>query len=165
MRTPGHARSAEAGRGPGIALARAPWVIVACFVAVTLPLVLLLVAMPSVANWYVVATISEELERDLGFRAATAQHPAWPGREMFQIVRVVPGGAFDRAGLRAGDVPRIHHGSADFYTLLQNHRGGVAEIRVLRVSASGAPPVEHTIRVAIPPDGSRRQPALLFGAT
>ena len=136
-----------------IQLSRAQWVIVATFLGLAFPLVLLLVFMPSFANWFVVATTAPELERALGFHAAVATHPAFPGRETFHIVSVVPGGAFDRAGVRAGDVPlHVHHGSAGFYSLLRDHRGSRVEMRILRTSSgpSDTVLVEHTCTVRIP---------------
>ena len=136
-----------------IQLSRAQWVIVAAVLGVVFPLLLLLVFMPVVGNWFVVATTAPRLERDLGFHAALAMHPGFPGRETFHIVSVVPGGVFDRAGIRPGDVPlHIHHGSGDFYGLLHNHRGRQVEVRVLRISSGPTDsfPVEHSCQVLVP---------------
>jgi len=136
-----------------VQLSRAQWVIVGTFVGVVFPLLLLLVFMPVVGNWFIVATTAPELERDLGFHAAVAPHPAFSGRETFYVVTVVPGGAFDRAGIRPGDVPmHVHHGSGDFYGRLRDHRGTHVEVRVLRISSgpSDAFPAQHSFRVLVP---------------
>jgi hypothetical protein len=136
-----------------IQLSRAQWVIVGTFLAVVFPLLLLLVFMPAVADWFIVATLAPELERDLGFHAAVAKHPAFPTQQTFHVVSVVPCGAFDRAGIRPGDIPtRIHHGRGDFYALLRDHRGATVELRILRISSgpSDAFLAEHRVRVVVP---------------
>jgi hypothetical protein len=136
-----------------IQLSRSQWVIVGAFIGVVFPVLLLLVYMPVVGNWLVVATTAPHLERDLGFHAAVAVHPGFPGRETFHIVSVVPGGVFDRAGIRSGDVPlHIHHGSGDFYGLLRDHRGRQVEVRVLRISSGPTDsfPVEQSCNVLVP---------------
>jgi hypothetical protein len=58
----------------------------------------------------------------------TAEHPT------HAITAVKPGGAFDRSGLRPGDVPRMHHGIGDFCGDLESARAGRAvHIRVYNV--------------------------------
>ena len=136
-----------------IQLSRAQWVIVGTFLTVVFPLLLLLIFMPVVANWFIVATSAPELERDLGFHAAVAKHPAFPTQETFYVVSVIPGGAFDRAGIRPGDVPtQIHHGRGDFYALLRDHRGASVELRIIRLSSGPSDTflVEHRVNVVVP---------------
>ena len=136
-----------------IRLSRAQWVIVGAFLGIVFPLLLVLVFIPVVTDWYVVATVAPALERDLGFRAERANHPGFPGRETFHVVAVSPGGIFQRAGIQPGDVPLdVHHGRADFYGLLQRHRGTSVKVRVLRIppGPSGSFPVEHLFEVPVP---------------
>lgn len=135
-----------------IGLSRQQWLVVAAFVGVVLPLLLFL-TFPSVTNWYVVATLAPQLERDLGFQAKTQTHADYPGHEVFQITRVEPGGVFDQAGIKVGDRPlHVHHGPGDFYSLLEHHRDRMVTVRMLRVSSGPTDsfPVEREFQFRVP---------------
>ena len=136
-----------------VQLSRTQWVILAAFLFVTFPLLLALNFMPSLRNWYAIWALAPELERDLGFHAESTTHPVWGDQERFFIVDVVPGGAFDRAGIHEGDIPAdVHHGVADFYERLRAHRGSRVELRILRISVGPADAflVEHNFVLDIP---------------
>ena len=136
-----------------IQLSRAQWLILGAFVGIVFPLLMLLAFYPLVDGWYTTLEMGPELERDLGFRAAMTSHPAFPGRETFHITEVRPGGIFDRAGIRAGDIPlHIHHGPADFYRMLEAHRGRRLQLRIVRVRSgpSDTFPVGLMFEVLVP---------------
>ncbi len=99
------------------------------------------------------------------------------GESSWGITRVVPGGAFDRAGIAAGDVPirvtccrdwgvpmHLHpiwyHGRygamAEFYTFLRDHAGqGPVNLTVCQVSPDPCSDLcastERTIQLEVPP--------------
>ena len=81
-------------------------------------------------EWYWLTFAAPDLQRDLGFRTGTIKVVAGGGQtyELFAITYVDPGGAFARAGFRAGDVPSewfMHGGApAGFYPRLNVNRGG-----------------------------------------
>jgi len=141
-----------------IQLSRAQWFLVASFVGAIFPLILLITFMPAVSDWYAVTTLASPLERDLGFRAAVSAHPAFRSEETFFVTDVNRGGAFERAGVKVGDIPMdVHHGRSDFYLLLESHRGGSVEMRFLRISPgpTDAFPVQYRLTVAVPRSGER----------
>lgn len=77
---------------------------------------------------YYQGVLGPALERDLGFTEGAAYLSL--GRRLYSavaIVAVAPGGVFDRAGFRAGDVlPGLSH--TGLFRLLHRSRGRVAEL-------------------------------------
>jgi hypothetical protein len=143
-----------------IQLSRAHWLLLATFLGGAFPLVLLITFMPSLSNWYAVTTLAPRLERDLGFRAAVSAHDPFFRSETLFVTEIKPDGAFDRAGVRIGDVPMdVHHGSGDFYRVLENHRGGSVDIRFLRISSGPTDsfPVQRRFTVIVPQSVNRGQ--------
>jgi hypothetical protein len=69
-----------------------------------------------------------------GFDSALVELPGRrPRYEVFVITAVTPGGPFERAGFRAGDVPMGHHGDGMFqlaWALERAEDGHANEIRV-----------------------------------
>ena len=83
-------------------------------------------------DYYVWEYVRPELERELGFRIGSSA--AYGPRA---IVAVTPGGVFDRAGLRPGDIPVGYvHGFADFYRQLQDARGKETTLHIRRAVGS-----------------------------
>ncbi len=90
------------------------------------------------AGFYYQGALGPALERDLGFTDAAAYLSV--GRRLHSAVAlaaVAPGGVFDRAGFRAGDVlPGVSH--TDLFRLLHRSRGRAAELSV--VDGDAGPP-------------------------
>ncbi len=107
------------------------------FVAVVAA-VALLAACIVAAGMYYQGVLGPALERDLGFTDGAAYLAV--GRRLHSalaLAAVAPGGVFDRAGFRAGDVlPGVSH--TDLFRLLHRSRGRVAELAV--VDGGAGPP-------------------------
>jgi hypothetical protein len=117
-----------------------------------LPLVPVAFFHREVDEWYAEVAWGPALERDLGFRVERRVHPAYSKKYAY-ITQIEPGGIFDRAGLRVGDMPFRQCATCmpSLYLLLEWSRGGYAEVGVLR-TASGAP-ADHdflTFEVRVP---------------
>ena len=124
------------------------------YVAMTLLGISLVVALTfSQQIWasYVQAVWAPKLERELGFHAATRDHPVF-GSSTFVITAVVAGGVFDRAGIRPGDVPTgyKHAFAAEFYNQLEHARGKATVLRCVRAPEREALPVELQFTVRVP---------------
>jgi hypothetical protein len=66
------------------------------------------------------------------------------------IAAVTPGGVFDRAGVRPGDVPHMHHGLGDFCgTLSAALAGGDMDLRVYNIHDAAAPGSSRDLRLRI----------------
>jgi hypothetical protein len=100
------------------------------------------------AGFYYQSVLGPALERDLGFTGGAAYLSV--GRRLHSAVAltvVAPGGVFDRAGFRAGDVlPGVSH--TDLFRLLHRHRGQVAELSVMG-GGDGPPFGERPARVIL----------------
>ena len=115
------------------------------FVAVA-SVVALLAANVFAAAAYYQGLLKPGLERDLGFTEGAAY--LWVAGRTHSAVAVesvTPGGVFDSAGLRAGDVvPGLSH--TDLFRYLHRHRGRVAELAVV-AGGPGRPFHERPRRV------------------
>ncbi len=80
---------------------------------------------------YYQAILGPFLERELGFVEGAAYIQV--GQRLHSAVAlcsIVPGGVFDRAGFRAGDVlPGLSH--TDLFRLLNRNRGRIAQLTVV----------------------------------
>jgi hypothetical protein len=101
--------------------------------------------------WYYQGQIAENLQRDLGFTHGTPYIAS--GRRTADVLIVgclTPGGIFERAGFREGDI--LHRVSiTGLYKML--HRGRGSEVRFMVIEGGHGPPLEQrpkrviTIRV------------------
>ena len=89
---------------------------VALLLLVVFPAIGLLVFAPAFGGLWCRQFEMPGYETQFGFQLGTLE-VAKPGRARYSttgVVSVTPGGVFARAGIRAGDVPRMHHGIGDF---------------------------------------------------
>ena len=109
--------------------------------------------------WYYRTQIGPGLERDLGFVAQNQKiNPAF-GEAAFVITSVVPGGRFDQAGIKSGDLPFDFHGYPEisFYRSLENARGGETVVEVVRPGgSSGRGDMATAMRFAVRVPRSRQ---------
>ncbi len=99
-----------------------------------------------VGGWYWREVVGPALREDLGFE--TGRVDVNFGDEqmrMFAVTSVRPGGTFDRADIRTGDVFFSYHGYSDseYYSILEKARGTVAALEFRR------PPDWHTVRITV----------------
>jgi S1-C subfamily serine protease len=97
------------------------------------------------ASWYWQMTVGEPLKRELGFRYGTPYiqeaGSSWP-REVLTVESVAPGGAFERAGFKSGDI--ISELSInELFQTLHRSRGQPVTIRV--VDGGDGPPLDQRL--------------------
>lgn len=90
-------------------------------------------------DYYVWEYVRPELERELGFRIGRIQVTGEHGPYAVPaIVAVEPGGVFDRAGFRPGDIPVGYvHGFVGFYHQLHSARGKATTLHIVRAEDGG----------------------------
>jgi hypothetical protein len=106
---------------------------------------------------YYQVLLGRDLERDLGFHDGADY--IFPNGHMHSAVKVaalVPGGVFEHAGFRVGNVfPGLSH--TGLFRLLHRHRGREAELTI--VDGGPGPPFyerpTRVIRFAVPPREKR----------
>ncbi len=112
---------------------------VALFVLVLVPLAVWLVAGDRLYSEYVLEVKAPVLRQRFGFETERVRIGSLSGGyEVEAISRVTPGGIFEKAGFRAGDVPTgyVDTGRAAFYYQLQAVGDGVeVTVRVTTVPA------------------------------
>jgi hypothetical protein len=96
------------------------------------------------------------LEQRLGFRLGTPYIRTDDGRtHEVRALEVLPGGAFERAGFRNGDIVR-DIGLNAFFRTLRDHAG--REVTIPVVQGGDGPPLMtrevRVVRIALPPAGS-----------
>jgi hypothetical protein len=111
------------------------------------------IARVAVVAWHWQITVGLPLERDLGFEHGTPYLDSGGSAvEVVAVESVVPGGVFDRAGLKSGDVfPGMT--VDELFQQLHDSRGGTVTLRVL---SGGAAPLDRRPERAISfvvPDG------------
>jgi hypothetical protein len=77
-----------------------------------------------------------DYEARFGFKLGSfeVRNPSGDTYSVTGIALVAPSGAFERAGVRAGDVPRMHHGLGDFCSdLAVASRGDVVDLQLVNV--------------------------------
>ncbi len=97
----------KAAQGSTIQLSSASWWVLAAFIFVVFPLVLLITFDRQIYRWYLSTFVLPELEQQLGFSAGdeVVLFPGERPHKVFGITAVRAQGVFARSGLRAGDVP------------------------------------------------------------
>lgn len=107
---------------------------------------------------YVWEFVAPKLQQEFGFRIGDVE----PGHHGLGIVAVEPGGVFDQAGFRPGDIPVGYvHGFVGFYHHLNSARGKVATVRILRPEDGGDWKKLRRRSVVVPRhDAVSRRPAL-----
>lgn len=113
------------------------WCYLAFTSLVALPLVLALAFQYQIYDWYLVHFVEPELEQLLGFRAGTVQISGPDGPyPMYAVVSVEPGGRFDRAGVKSGDIPfaYVHGVQSGFLSYLHHDRGHAVKLRFVNHS-------------------------------
>ena len=96
--------------------------------------------------WYWREVVGPALREDLGFETGRVDVNFGDDQmRLFAVTSVRPGGAFDRADIRTGDVFFSYHGHADseFYSILEEARGTVATLEFRRS------PDWHTVRISL----------------
>ena len=81
-------------------------------------------------EWYVRVYVEPQLENSLGFRLGEVQvlGPHGPN-PINAVVAVTPGGVFDRAGVRAGDIP-LGYDDIRSELFAQLHRSPGTDVRI-----------------------------------
>jgi S1-C subfamily serine protease len=94
-------------------------------------------------------SVGVPLEREMGFRHGTPYvqeaGSSWP-QEVLTVESVIPGGAFDRAGFKSGDVVRGLSINGLFQAL---HRGRGQQITIRVVDGGDGPPLDQRLERAI----------------
>jgi hypothetical protein len=105
---------------------------------VALPMVLLFVFMNPIYWWWFDEFRRPGVEREFGFQSDIREVALSSGDRSRRLIitQVVPGGRFDRAGVKPGDVVAcLYHGDPDFWSrLLIALEGYETEIRLLSSS-------------------------------
>jgi hypothetical protein len=130
------------------------WWYLAFTLLVTLPLLLVLVSLDPIYDWYLARFVAPELERTLGFSGGAVTVTQSDSTYLWYGIRsVAPGGIFDRAGVRAGDMPiGFAHGvRSGFLGLLHQSRGQTITLRfAIQHRNSGGRWPEKRVSVTVP---------------
>ena len=135
------------------------WWYLAFVILIALPLVLSLVFSREIYNWYLREFVEPELEEALGFRGGEIDFPGRDDRtyRTYAVIAVRPGGMFEIAGVRPGDVPfgYVHGTRSGFIGHLNSYRGATLTFRVInREQARDRDWEERLITVKVPADGA-----------
>jgi len=130
------------------------WWFLAFVVLFALPFVIVIASHREVYDWYLVQFVEPELEQLLGFRLGEIPLVE-PERSyvISAIVAVVPGGIFDKAGVREGDIPYgyVHGIRSGFVRHLHHRRGANVNLRfVNRIDADTGKWVPRDVPVFVP---------------
>ena len=132
-----------------ITLKPTTWWFVAAAVALLLFIVLIVGYSEPLQTLLLRETVAPQLERDFGFTAAHVKvGPDSLGSD-FIITSVTPGGAFERAGVVAGDQPWDYHGRSELglYYALQSARDRTVSMRFVRLAPTAHFPKLVTISI------------------
>jgi hypothetical protein len=124
------------GKSELITLPKTSFLYIFLILFVVLPVTSLFVFSNSLAAVFCRQFELPEYEEQLGFRVGELEvrNGRWAGQTALGITWVDPNGPLGRAGLRAGDVPRMYHGVADFCgTLSEVADGRPTKIKVVNV--------------------------------
>lgn len=125
-----------------ITLSMKTWFYMTLVGCIFVPTIIFVAEMPYSYAWFYNRIYGSELQRECGFTASFINYP-WQCNgstyrdEELTITSVQPGGLFDCAGFRAGDIiTGFQHGAySQFYPTLNYQRGkGPFTIRVLAAS-------------------------------
>jgi hypothetical protein len=141
-----------------LTLSRAHFIYIAAVCLIVLPILAGIVFAPVL--WMVWCDQFEmpEHERRFGFRMETFEVVSSQGGsyQVRGVGRVEPGGLFAAAGIRAGDVPRQHHGTELCGALAMASEGRSAHIDMVNIADLRAG--RHDPRdITIPPLSSERR--------
>ena len=103
--------------------------------------------------WYWRDIVGPQLRDDLGFETGNVEVTSGGEQlRLFAMTWVLPGGAFDRAQIRAGDVFVTRHGypDAEFYSTLERARGSDATLTFRRRTSSEADWRVERVTVTVP---------------
>src|SRR5262245_51183816 len=133
-----------------ITLSRTHFLYLAIVVFVVLPMIVVLVISKHTwANTWCHYSEMPAYERTFGFRLGPLEVPTADGGTytIGGLVSVDPEGPAARSGLRAGDVPRVHHGVGELCLMLaEASRGETVSIRVVNVKEDRGELREITLR-------------------
>jgi hypothetical protein len=103
---------AQTQRREPITLSKMHFLYFALILGVVLPVLAGIVATPMLSNVWCGQFEMPEYERSFGFTMGSIQIASQDGgsRSVSAFVSIRPGGLFERAGVRSGDIPRMHHG-------------------------------------------------------
>lgn len=138
-----------------ITLQKAHFLYLAVVLLVVLPIVLGIVCSPVLGNYWCKQFDIPEYERTFGFTMGSFELPDHAGGTYSAagITTVEASGAFAKAGLRPGDIPRMHHGWASFCGSLQaaaeGYRATLDVINVTDLRAGRDARREVTLRAEI----------------
>jgi hypothetical protein len=114
------------------------WWILTFVLLVALPIVLALNFMNEMFAWYSQQFVEPAMQRSLGFSGGEVTiHQGNTSFAWYGIVSVSPGGAFERAGVKPGDLPvGYQHGTrTGMISDLQNSRGRSIELHFINRAA------------------------------
>jgi hypothetical protein len=115
--------------------------------------------------WYWREVVGAALREDLGFETGRVDVNFGDLQmRLFAVTSVRPGGGFDRADIRIGDVFFSYHGQVDseFYYMLEKARGTVTTLEFRRSPDwHRRSPDWHTVRISVevPPKQNVREPS------
>ena len=138
------------------------WYVAAMLIILTL--VLGLVFQYGIYSWYLQEFIEPKLEISLGFRGGILRIEDDSGsHNVYAVVAVSPGGVFERAGVRPGDIPDGYsHGvRSGFVNHIFDSRGGVARLRFVG-EADARRGNWQSRRVEVPVPRNSEQPGRSF---
>ena len=141
-------------------LGRTQWLVLVAVVVVVLPAVLYAALQPVVDLWLMQRFELPALQAAYGFSTGYVQLRFADGcsRSYFTITAVVPGGAFARAGIRAGDIPTSYkHGPelGFLYDMRWVQRGHTMFIVVISTEDVAANRWESVRHVQVEPLGPK----------
>ena len=92
--------------------------------------------------YYYQCVLGKPLERELGFEHGSPYiHSGDEFIEVMAFENIKPGGIFDLAGIKKGDIPIDDLSITEFFRMLENARG--TEVTITVVSGGDGPPLEE----------------------
>jgi hypothetical protein len=119
-----------------ITLSKTHFLYVALVFLVALPVIVFIVVSPGFGGVWCRQFDMPDYEARFGFKLGSFEvsNPHGDTYSVTGIARVDPSGAFGRAGVRTGDVPRMYHGLGDFCSdLAVASRGDVVDLELVNV--------------------------------
>ncbi len=136
-----------------ITLSRMHFLYLALILGVALPVLVAIVASPMLGNAWCGQFEMPEYERQFGFTLGRIQVQGDDGvsRSQTAFVSIAVGGVFERAGVRPGDIPRMHHGISSLCSALGAASDGYrVTVEVVNESDARAGHQDRRREIALP---------------